>query len=30
MISLQEVNVIHQLVIERFGGSQGIRDKDAL
>lgn len=30
MISLQEVNAIHKLVIERFGGSQGIRDKDAL
>lgn len=30
MISLQEVSTIHQLVIERFGGSQGIRDKDAL
>ncbi len=30
MISLQEVNAIHQLVIERFGGSQGVRDKDAL
>ena len=27
MISFQEVVIIHSVLIERFGGIQGIRDK---
>ena len=30
MISFQEVIVIHSILIEKFGGKQGIRDKNAL
>ena len=30
MISFQEVVIIHSVLIERFGGIQGIRDKGAL
>lgn len=30
MISIDEVKILHQTLIENFGGSQGIRDKGAL
>ena len=30
MISFQEVVVIHSILIEKFGGKRGIRDKSAL
>jgi death-on-curing protein len=30
MITLQEVEVIHEILIEKFGGSSGIRDREIL
>ena len=30
MITLHEVEVIHEILIERFGGSNGIRDRNLL
>ena len=30
MISLEEVKILHQTLIENFGGAQGIRDQGAL
>jgi len=30
MITLQEVESIHEILIEKFGGSKGIRDRDIL
>jgi death on curing protein len=30
MISIDEVKILHQTLIENFGGSKGIRDKGAL
>lgn len=30
MISFREVEIIHSLLIERFGGSKGVRDKAGL
>ena len=30
MISLQEVESIHEILIEKFGGSSGIRDREIL
>jgi death on curing protein len=30
MISLEEVERLHSILIDRFGGSRGIRDKEAL
>ena len=30
MISLNEVLKIHSILIEKFGGSSGVRDKDLL